>query len=363
MAQHATYGPSKLELIEACPCYQSTPGDSDAALEGKLMHEAYEKQDVSILEDDEQRESVSRCLTYTENLGHGDGNRELRLRSPHTFGTIDFLGITGNRADIADAKFGRQLVTEANVNLQGQSYSHLAFHNFPEIDEVKVHFLAPRLDDISTCEYLRVPHNELIIDRIKRAIRRADDPESRPIPSEKACRWCANKADCPALGKIGLDVVKQAELGIPSPDFFNPGSLVTNEDRARAQIVATILQDWAEQVKKNNAQAVFEENLELEGFDLRTRAGGYKVSHAVPFISMVSEGMGIPLEEFHEVVSTTLSKVVDVVHRHVGGDKKAVKEQLLAVGGDLLEEKGPIRFLQRSRKRDIVEIWNEVSTS
>jgi hypothetical protein len=367
MSGHATYGPSKLEFVEACPCYQSDPNTSAAAEEGKELHKAFETEDISILQEDEQREAVERCLSYCDSLKQ-DGTKvekEVRLRAPLTFGTLDWLGRHEDHVDIADAKFGRVLVSPANVNLQGQAYTYLAFHNNENVKSATVHFLAPRLDDISTCTYYREPHYWTIQERISRAIRNADDPDSKPIPTEKACRYCARKANCPALGQIGLDVVKKAQLGIPSPEFFSPGSLITMEDRARAQLLAPVLVDWADQVKKANAAAVFEDNLDMPGFDLRSRSGGYKVEDAYCLIQELASHFEMDPSLFASCITTTLPKLVDAIGKfsRPGDDKKVIKEEVLRVAGDMVEERAPVRFLQRERKRSIVDIWGEVSAS
>jgi hypothetical protein len=323
--------------------------------------------------EDEQRESVTRCIKYADDVydaadDNAEGFAEKRLESDKLIGTLDNLIIDpkASSADIIDAKFGRVPVSPANVNMQGICYSSLVWNNYPEVDRIRVHFLAPRLDLISVCEFTREPHQRLFSARIDRAIARREDPERQPIPNVSTCQFCAVKATCPALSKLGLDVVQQTTLHMPSPEFFRPGGLATPEDRARAQILAVLLggdEGWCAQVKRANAKAVFEDNIEVPGFTLRQRHGGYSIDCALVILEKIRETYKVDYREIASAITTSIPKLVDALAlKFIGADKKEIKLSLLELFDDLVDERETVRYLQRTHgKMEYGEIWEDIS--
>ena len=377
MAKHHRFSPSKLELLEACPRFYEAPVDEnpdkdrmDAMDEGQLLHHAYETGDITGLPETEQREQVHRCLLYAQQVRESVSPdpkewkiyKEKYLLSALTGGTPDeVIYHSDDSADVLDAKFGRTMVSPANVNLQGQSYAHLVFENNPNVKEVRVHFMVPRLNEISKGTYLREPHNWEIANRIQRVINLHNDPTAAPIPTEKACQWCSAKATCPALGQIGLGIVQKAQLPIPNPEYFTPGAPVTVEDRARAHVLAGLLSDWADQVKKNNALAIAEEGLTIPGFNYIVKAGGYKIDHAMELVRLAAAEFNLDLLDFAGAITTSVPKIVAVLKLHFPEvEAQELRQTVLNVGMGLVEERDSVRYLQRKRKLSPGELWESL---
>ena len=64
------FRPSMLNHLEACPCYRPSEGESEAALEGTMLHERMET-GTDEGTDEEQREQLEKCRSlqreYLEN--------------------------------------------------------------------------------------------------------------------------------------------------------------------------------------------------------------------------------------------------------------------------------------------------------
>jgi len=365
MARHATYPPSRLAILEECSCYWSDPDViSEVAEEGTLMHTAYETGDLSDLPEDEQREAVEKCRVYTESIRHSfpedvEEYRELKVESPLTWGTADrvFISRKQKRAAILDAKFGRIPVDPAETNLQGQCYVFCLLSMYPELEEVELHFIQPRLSYRSTASFGQDDCSEIEA-RILKVIERAKAEDKEPTPSEKACRYCDRKASCSAVTELAMEIT-QKFAGLPSPSAFRPGEMVSLEDRAKAQVMASIMEDWATQVKKMNAQVAREEGRPPPGFDLRERHGGYKVENPWALLEEVAAAYALdPTRDLLPAIKVSLAELVKAVKLHRGGDAKEIKGNIVWEAGDKISEKPSIFFLQKKRGLSPEEIWS-----
>lgn len=315
--KHHQHSPSQLRNFELCARFLPEKSDrtNEAADEGTALHAACETE-VLIGLDMEQREAVSKCLAYIDTLPKPEGTkdyREYRVSVPRiTRGTIDRLIIRPDGvAYLIDYKFGRNPVDLAKDNLQGQAYALGVFHKFPLVHSIAVVFLCPRqLEDDQPHVYRRadIPTIMMRIASVKAAARSKTAPYT---PNPSACARCGRKTRCPALIERAA-LVAQAYGGLPAPTHFDPGSLVSPEDRAKAQALASVLEKWAQEVREANLRAVLEEGAEIPGYKLAHRKGHRRVVAMMPLLEEI-EKYGVTLSDFVSECSIPMGGVERLV--------------------------------------------------
>ena len=126
------------------------------------------------------------------------------------FGTVDFVSIKGDHADVVDYKYGRGEVDDSDINIQGQAYLLGVMDKFPKLKTATVHFILPRRDEILTHSYKREDMEDIRL-RINLIIEKAEvELEKREaIPNSEGCRYCKHKLSCPALSGKLLPLAKK----------------------------------------------------------------------------------------------------------------------------------------------------------
>lgn len=371
---HAKHGPSTLKYKEICPGWKSREGTNRAAETGTRVHEAVEKEDPSLLHDDWDRMLYERCL---EALGHivrkhrmdkpGENHKEITLDIDlgdglATYGTADRLMVRGNEAVMIDWKTGRGQIDDASVNTQAQAYTLGVFQRFPEVDRVHFWFVIPQRDEVSFHTYTRedVPRITL---RLSTVIRRAEAvervwdarggmPSDMLNPHSGVCDWCSNQWRCKAVTEKVLDLArKYGTDGLPVPAKVHGSETDNPEDMAALLRLLPVVERWAEGVKSRAKQMVFEEALEIPGFEGKEKAGPRTVSSALAAWEAVKDSM--TLEDFLATIGTVS---FNDLARHVydnapKGAKTKAKNALEAKLSDLgvLEFKPPVKYLQAQR--------------
>lgn len=354
--------PSKLEGCAYCPCYEREEMDSNApADEGILCHKAVETEDLSALETDEQRVMVQGVLDYITLLKANHGPdvvvyKEVRLpavnKSNLPAGVVDFVVASSKRVDLGDAKFGRVLVTSAEDNRQLKTYVAKLFVQWiprfaPGVKEIHGHLVSPRLNEISTAVFKRD-----VIDEMKKEIRRIEHSVmvafKVPDPSKPdLCAQCANIATCPAITQAVAKVIPM--LGLPVPDAFKPGAIVSDADRSIAEQVADVLGNWRTVVKRNNrAYALDGGNVPLH--TLVRKAGNKKLTSAAEAILRLIEKGYLPnIESALPALTTTVKKLVDVIAS--GPDHDEQYDKIVGDLSDLITQGPEITYLTKSKKK------------
>ena len=184
--KHAKHSPSSLGYKEQCPSFRGRTGTSPAADEGTLMHAALETDDFSAL-NEEQAFLCGLCRDFRDGelakLDNPVQYRELKLTIADglTYGTADFVAISGKKGLLMDWKFGRGHVEPAATNAQGCAYALGAFEKFPDLLQLTVHFVLPRRQVISSHCFVRADMAAMRL-RIDTIIRRATAiAESKPL--------------------------------------------------------------------------------------------------------------------------------------------------------------------------------------
>lgn len=130
---------------------------------------------------------------------------------PKQGGTADFYACQEGKLLIRDYKHGKGVQVFAENNSQAMLYALGVFYkwdwlyNFEEID-IGIH--QPRLDhfDYWTCDRATLLRFAATVKKAAKAAWRLNAPLT---PSEKGCRFCKVKANCPAFLKMAEDITDQ----------------------------------------------------------------------------------------------------------------------------------------------------------
>lgn len=359
--------PSKLAYYEACPVFWQAPSEkSEAAEEGDRLHEAVEKKDLSILEDEEQKEAAKHCLDYVKQLAPNPSSAGNMLYIDTVLEEVWLESDIGKRgradlvilpasdrklAHVVDFKFGKVPVEHAATNAQGVDYAYRVFKKFPDIDRVQVHFIMPRQRDVTWHEFSREIDFPAMRERLLGIHQRVNDPFKQPTPNlEKACQYCDLKARCPALSQTAVDVARRFNV-LPVPQDFAPHAPRTPEERGMAQELADLLIKWGEEVKSQNTAAVMD-GAEAEGFKVQSRRGNTSVSDPLAFAKTLCEKYDLALEEvIGKAGSVSFSKAIALLKEYNSEmDAAEIRERVEKEMGHLIKTGAQINFLARERK-------------
>lgn len=351
---HHRYSPSSLENYEGCPCFtRDDSRDTKAADEGTLLHKAAETGDLSTLEDQEHIDAVNSCLFFKQQVNEIiPGAKEFELFEELTVdigpglsrGTLDFLAIAGDDAVLADWKFGRIPVTPVIENIQIQAYVLGAFGLFPKLTRISAFVIQPRIDYRSHHTYLREDCDG-ITQRIEQIIARYEDPDKTPSTSEKVCSFCGNKGTCSALHTVAQKV----STGLDLPVVYEPGKLADPKDVSKALVLASILEDWAKQVRRVAKTLAVEDQVEFPGFGLRTRQGSVEVVDVYHAIQTLLDKHDAGLPSILQACSLSIPKLSESLAPFIEGTKKDVREILEEELESFTIRRDTVSFLQRHR--------------
>ena len=352
---HHKYGPSSLAVFEGCPCYQrDETRDTGAADEGTMLHKATETGDFTHIEDEEQQDCVDFCLKFKSEAIAQFKNptviveQHVVIDGGITNGTFD-LGIFGGAEDgfkgiVADWKFGRVPVPDAKDNIQVWAYVLGAFEKYSECRYLTGAVIQPRLNHISSWEFDR-GQMEVIRKRIRNIIGRCEDPNKKPHANEKSCTYCGGKGDCVALHQVAQEV----SSSLPMPVVYDPGKLVNLKDVSKSLVLASMMEDWAKQVRRVAKTMVIEEDLEIPGFSLRTRTGSFEVVDLYDAIQILLEKHDVDIPNILMACSMSVPKLVTHLTPFMEGTKKENRSVIEEELKRCMVQRGDVSFLQRKR--------------
>lgn len=355
---HATYSPSSLKSLEICPLYQK---DSDKAphpitLRGTAMHEAIETGKLDGL-DPYEIEMVKSCLDFQAEWSMDQtwaNYPERKMATPGgQWGYCDNLFVRGREAVLLDWKFSTRVQTEVENNVAAQAYVWGVFNDFPDVMEVAVHYVYPRLDVTSSRVFTRDEMEKIEL-RVETIIARAKLADvTKAMPTEENCLYCAGKATCPALHKLALPLAqeyKNDELVIP--EEYHPSQISDPNVMAKAMAVATIMEEWAGSVKFHANQMRRETGQEIPGYAWVSRKGDTIVNNAA-LVKSYAEEFGLNDEDIVSAMSLSVAKLADKIGEKVkSGKKKAQIEAFknLLIDSEAVSVKPDTFFLRRDRK-------------
>ncbi len=358
---HSKISPSKMKNLETCPRYTSDDHSDPhpMTLSGTRCHEAMETGNDEHL-DDEEKALVKKTRDYDGMFAANfpDVQDEVRLSilaGIWGFGDRFRFNADKTRITYLDWKFGRRAQPDAEFNIAAQAYVYGSFLKWQTVQEISVHYVYPRRDEVSVAVYTRndVPRilkrMTSIVDRVKSAT------DLDLVPDEDNCTYCGSKATCPAL--INQIVVPVAEAYNARkqemlPDIRDPDAITTPSDMGKALIVASLMEKWVGSVKHHAQRMAVEEGIEIPGYELKTRAGRKKIVNATLAYEVAAE-MGVDQNDFLAAVDVNAKRLVDAVREKAKrGKKKGAEQQLLDnlenIG--VLERGGDSFYLGRTTK-------------
>lgn len=356
--QHARYSPSTLDSLTKCLRFRYNETNDDAANEGTELHKAFETGNLAGL-NDEQKLAVTKARDYVATLKISDGGpgmwsdlseERVELKGL-TFGTADrvLINRTAGVFHVIDAKFGR---LSSDHDMQVRTYAAALYEKLAAEDPEKqwtanTHVVAPRLNLIDHQAFDAAELYAEIRQQIVALYARLDDPFLPPTPHEDLCAKCARASKCPALGIVVREAASCA--GLPVPATFAPNALVSEKDRAIAQVLAGALINWGEQVKKLNAEYV-QQGGSIEGFKLVTRSNGLRVAqeHTTAAVAALTVS-GISQDLILDNCTLSIPKLAQAWADQQGTDAADAKDHIRSVLGELAQE-GSSAFLQKQKR-------------
>lgn len=353
---HARFSPSMLDMLSSCLRFKYKERKDDSADEGTEMHKAFETGNMAGLSP-EQVTCVQAARDYVDSIKatHGGPDqwhdwpeRKVTLKDL-TWGTADrvLLHVSRKILHVIDFKATR---VEGEHDMQLRTYTAGILEEedliTAGVEEVYMHILAPR---IAAPFKLRIEEPEKFLQahraQIEELYERIDDPFLPPSPSE-ICRNCERAARCPAVGNSVKALAQVAALPVPSA--FAPEALVSERDRAIAQVLAGALENWAEQVKKANTEYV-RQGGEVPGYKFVSQSSGLRLpkeqtGYAVSLLQSITN-----MEQILSACTLSVTQLAEVLATANGTDAADEKDNIRKALGDLLVE-GRREFLQKTKR-------------
>ena len=263
---HAKNGPSSLYCKEICSHWTSLGGTNVVAIEGSDLHERLVTGKTDGLEP-EPLHALCLVRDLFKDLIRGLGRKtqvfsELKVDvAGVTWGTSDLIAVNGEKAVVADAKFGWNEVEDAETNLQGWCYAVAVFYRWPQVKEIEIVFAQPRCDMVSRAMFYRDKDYDRMLLRIMTVIDMVENPEGQPynaVPSN--CIYCGNKKNCKFMQQLALKVHRKYSADtFVIPEELHGSNISDPEMMRQALAIADVLDDWAGSVREHALQ------MELDG--------------------------------------------------------------------------------------------------
>src|SRR3990167_946666 len=357
--KHSRYSPSRLEKLELCLRYSSIENQA-AGQEGTDLHKAVETGDYVGLSQ-EQKDCVDQVRVYAENIKAGmttgvSEQKEIKVELRDlTFGYVDLLLYQPyspyTETHVVDYKFGRVAVVPVKDNFQMQCYCAAVLETSPTLEKVTGHIVAPRQGYVDAYTFDRSLITQ-VRQRIETLYERLNNPFNPPTANESTCSMCKWASICPALGQTAVAVARG--IGLPLPSAFAPDAIVSSDDRGYAHVVATALENWAEQVKKNNSEFAKAGGI-VTDHELRERSSGMKIpreSTHEALDRLTTTGYATA-EEIAAALTLSIPQLAEAMTEVRGTTDKDEREQLRAILAELIFE-GKTQYLTRVKGKGVV---------
>lgn len=346
---HAERSASQLPKLALCAGYVPARGTKRThwvTEQGLRGHSALETDSHDDLDTDKEHEMVELCEFYVNRLREEAMTertavttlKEIRVNTIEgRWGYMDALLLSGSHADLVDWKFVRKAEpVDAEINLQGKDYVVGVFEDprFPEVQTIKVHFVAPRFGSVTTAVFKRsdLPTLKLeilsILARAK-ATDRGRAAIARFTPEYDTCRYCARLGTtCPATAVIALKV---AESYTATKIPFVPANVHSSECNDLKQLgamvmIADVLEEWAKSVKSHASQMAKYDGLIPEGYELAYRKGQRKVTNPVALIATATH-FGVSVDDILASSKVSIPALEKLVGAKAPRGFKAIKKQ------------------------------------
>jgi hypothetical protein len=363
--EHADRSPSSLEKRALCAKWQTEDkGDTYHSADGTACHEAFEaylKGDPTkfgALASDLQW-FVTEVMDYVMPRIAGAEKIILETRvyadhpllKKHSHGTPDLVTITGTVGQMFDEKYGRRPVKHAKDNLQGYAYAIAVFDTHPELTELTVHFVVPRVSDCTSHHtFYRDKDYDRLLATVLSVVEKSLDPRAKATPVWSACAYCGGRLGCKAFTLVVGASIATKEESITGKGIVAAMSDDSPESLHYRMKVAKLAEAWGKDVQADLLTKALD-GAQVEGYELRFSKGRttaknfYEVKKALNFAAM--EGLSDQLEFIATVPLTELKKLAS---SKLDGATNKEKEGILMkalIEGDALKTGDDTPYLFR----------------
>lgn len=386
---HHPFSASKLQSLEACPCYEGKDSKHERTIAGTRAHSVTETgQDDHRLSDDDVS-AAAECMDFYESRRRLMEEERIRRRDvfwsdkpeiekdgwpeiielKETYLTVDdeqfddcvatsagyvdraLIAHDQRTAELFDWKFGMWPVENAANNLQGIDYSLGLFRLYPTLESIRFWFKQPLLNIINEATFTRAQVPDLYL-RVQTVVARAREARrlgdfSLAKPFTPVCNFCANLGKCPKVLDFALNIAKKFHpVGIP--EHVTPSLVLDPRQTRLAMDLASIMKVWSEAFRARITDRVIRREAECpEGFVIQSRTGNREVvdrdKYKSAALTYLTEA------EYNATLEVSLGAVEELIKdKAPRGLKTAHVEQFKKV----LEESGatkkgtPYSFLQ-----------------
>lgn len=369
---HHPYSPSKLQSLEACPCYEGKETDKPhvRTVAGTRAHGMTESGEDDERLSDEDATAAAECLDFVEyhrRLMAATDKPDVywaveELKEAYlpvddlvfsdcnatTAGYVDHVLINydGTYANLFDWKFGMWPVEDAENNLQGIAYCLGLFKLRPTLQTVHFFFKQPHLQSVSQATFTRDQIPELYL-RIQVVVARAREARAAIVGAEKSafatakayvpvCNFCSRIAECPVVAALVCKVgAKFHPAEIPSD--ITPTMLQDPNQTTLAMRLAQVVTVWAGAFKRLVSDRIIRGAAPmLPGYKVQTMRRR-KIADMSKYKEVALRHL--TPEEFDSTLESSLGAVEEIVKEKAPrGNKTSAVEDFQT----LLEESGAV---------------------
>lgn len=339
--KHAALSPSKLGAIAVCPQFEQdeTQPVHPVTLDGTAIHEAIETRNPMRLPEN-LRGMASLGIQYWDKMRKRGFSKELlepRLNIPWLdYGHADLILVSkdGTQADLVDWKTGYNFQAAAETNIQQAAYRAAVFHAFPLVQQVTVHLVYLRLQEVDKMTFHRdtLAQTELELVALQKQRDQAVKSGTGHTPDASVCVYCLKAGVCPALSQLVAPIATAYAQSRPEdlviPDAYDPALIADPSTMGRALKVAEIMEKWSGSVRYHALQLRLNGEAEIPGTTLAHRRGTRTIVNPVE-ASKVAEKHGLDPLEILECVEMSASKLEEKIKEKTGKGKKQLAADAL----------------------------------
>ena len=231
------------------------------------------------------------------------------------WGTCDAsIADTANRKlYILDLKYGagQPVYAENNLQLQYYALGVLGLEGVDKFDTVRLSIVQPRCEE-SGVTHWEIPISELLSFRdnvLIPAVDATSSPDAEYHPSEKACKWCAGRCICPALGH-GIAEAMNTSLAVPVQkiELPEPESL-TDEQIRRVMELMPLVKPFFDSVAEYALSRALNGDI-IEGYKLVQGRRGNRAWADESVVENLFSDLGDDLYEKKLLSPAKLEKIV-----------------------------------------------------
>jgi len=303
------FNPSAIKSLRLCPSFYPVFEEEEtkvAANEGTLLHEATHNAKTYKSLSTDQKAMVDKCLAYAKHAVP----EKARLSSTHEI-KVSVMGISNGYIDLTietndgkgtlhvfDWKFGKMPVDDAKINDQGKAYAlalyEMYFRRNQQINELVVHFVSPRIDEIS-CHTFNIEDIKAIKEDLTALFLETRKPANKRLHNvtPAACVNCGRLPICPAVRDATLRITREAtsKLSDETIDALTSNDPESISDPVMIGALFTLTRPFAELGKRiaDHATQLLMSGHAMEGIKLVERAGNSRLSGSVAEIAGLIE--------------------------------------------------------------------------